>query len=395
MNKHILFIIENSSVPNDVRVWREALAAKDLDFDVSVISAKEGMETLSYESLEGIDIYRHPVPVGSKGKIAYLIEYANALFWEFFLALKIYIKKPFHIIHAGNPPDTTFLIAFLFRILGVKFVYDIHDLSPELYLVRFSGKKNRFYKLLIFAEKLSCKLADAIITANKSYREIVMNRHKKDPKMVFVVRNDPVVEEFLERGGSVRKKETDKKVILYLGTINPQDGVDILLSSLDYLIHKLQEKNFICFVVGDGQSLPVLKETASALNLEHYVDFKGYIYDRGKIREYLDLADVCVEPAPDNDLNRHSTFIKVMEYMASMKPIVAFDLMENRYSADGSAILVSPGDVPAFAEAIKKLLDDPELRKELGKKGAERIRDQLNWENASINLINAYKSLSL
>ncbi|NIO22180.1 MAG: glycosyltransferase, partial [Candidatus Aenigmarchaeota archaeon] len=143
--------------------------------------------------------YRHSVPVGLKGKMAYLIEYANALFWELFLAIKIYIKKPFHIIHAGNPPDTIFLIALLFRIMGVKFVYDIHDLSPELYLVRFSGKKNRFYKLLVFTEKLSCKLADAIITANRSYSEIVMNRHNKNPKMVFVVRNDPIVNEFFER----------------------------------------------------------------------------------------------------------------------------------------------------------------------------------------------------
>lgn len=395
MKKHILFIVENQAVPHDRRTWLEAVAAKDWGFEVSVISRKEEKANLSYEKLDGIEIYRHPVLIDAKWKLAYVFEYAYALFWELLLALKIYIKKPFQIIHAGNPPDFIFLIALLFKIMGVKFVFDIHDLSPELYLVKFSGGKNNFYKLLVLAEKLSSRLADAIITTNMSYKRIVSYRHNKDEQKIFVVRNDPIVGEYLPIQEKCEDRVGDKKVILYLGSINPQDGVEILIRSLNYLVNDLNEKGFVCYIVGDGHSLPSLKRTVDELNLSEFVDFKGYVYERGKIKEYLDLADVCVEPAPDNVINRYSTFIKIMEYMASTKPIVAFDLLENRYSTDGSAILVTPGSIEEFAHAMKKLLHEPQLREKLGKAGLMRIRNELNWGNSLVNLREAYNSLSL
>jgi len=198
----------------------------------------------------------------------------------------------------------------------------------------------------------------------------------------------------LKDNNELKKANNNKKILLFLGSINPQDGIDVLLQSLHYLVNNLNETNFICYIIGDGDSLHVSQQIASELSLKDYVDFKGHISDREKIKEYLSASDIGVEPAPNNELNRHSTFIKIMEYMAASKPIVVFDLKETRFSADSSAILVPHDDVEGFARSIKKLLDEPELRKKLGKTGLERIQKGLNWEIASLNLIEAYKGLS-
>jgi glycosyltransferase involved in cell wall biosynthesis len=184
-----------------------------------------------------------------------------------------------------------------------------------------------------------------------------------------------------------------KKVLLFLGGINAQDGVDVLLKSLYHLVNDLNESNFICNIVGGGDALPAAKNIARDLQLEPYVDFKGWITDKKKVQEYLSSAHICMEPAPDNELNRHSTFIKIMEYMCAGKPIVAFDLKETRYSAKNAAILIKPGDSLKFAAAVKKLMDEPILRDKLGSAGEKRIKEKLNWKNASRNLEKAYKSI--
>lgn len=394
MKQHILFILENAAYPDDARVPAEAVAAVKFGYDVTVISPTSKRYPLKYERIDGVDIHRHPMAIRGRGKLAFLFEYANALFGQLFLAIRIYIKKPAHIIHAANPPDTIFLIALFFKILGTKYVFDHHDLSPELYLTRFSGKKDVLYRMLMLSEKLSCKLADAIISTNESYRRIV-NRHDIDSEKTFVVRNDPMISECLVRAKADSKEHNDKKILLFVGGINPQDGVDVLLRALYYLVNDLDQKNFVCYIIGGGESLQSLKQTAKELDLLNFVDFKGWIFEREKIKEYLDLSDICVEPAPDNEVNRHSTFIKIMEYMAAARPIVAFDLIETRYSANSSAILVKPGDIIGFAKAINRLMDEPQLREELGKAGIERIKRELNWENALLGLEQAYNSLSL
>lgn len=393
MKKHVLLIVENHAVPPDRRVWRQAIAARDWGYDVSVICRREGNATAPYEKIDGIDIYRHPMPADFHGILDYLLEYSNAFFWEFLFAVRLYWKKPFHIIHAANPPDTIFVVAAFFKPFGVKFIFDIHDLSPELYSALFAKKSGLIYKMLVFAEKLSCKKADAIITTNQSYSEISMKRHNLDPNRMFVVRNDPTVNEF-DMPDSIPKKDGEK-VILYLGSINPQDGVKKLIEAIDYLVNSLGEKDITCIVIGGGQAFNEVKRTVHELRLEEYVDLKGEIWDRAIIREFLNLADVCVEPAPDTDINRHSTFIKISEFMAAGKAIVAFDLKESRYSANGAAVFVTPGDVKGFAIAIKELLHDPSRRQEMGRLGKERIMSSLNWKNSLCNMKKAYDSLNI
>ena len=394
--KHVLFIVENSYIPGDIRVWREAQTVTDWGYEVTIISPKSKYTARAHEELKGINVYRYSSLNSSKSKWAFIYEYINALFQQFFLAIRIYINKPFKIIHAANPPDTIIIVFLFFKLLGTKYIFDLHDLSPELYITKFSGKKDIVYKILILLEKISCKMADAIISTNESYKKIIQYRHKINPGKIFIVRNDPMINENLLRNKpKYRREEENKIVLLYLGTINLQDGVDILIQALYYLVNKLTRNDFICNIVGEGDSLLSVKQTVNELHLNHFIDFKGYIHDRERIKEYLYLSDICVEPAPDSELNKYSTFIKIMEYMAFAKPIVVFDLLESRYSANGSAIFVKPGDIIGFAKAINKLIDDSQLREKLGKFGLKKIKNELNWEIASQNLWKVYDSFAL
>ena len=394
MKKHVLFIVENNAAPHDARVWPEALVAKKNGYDVTVISPENELVCGKHEIIDGIQIHRHPRPPKASGKVAFFMEYLTATFWEFLLSLKIFKEKPFQVIHGANPPDHLFILALFYKLFGVRFIFDHHDLSPELYLAKFSRSSDIICSTLKLFEKISCKLADVIISSNDSYKKIVIKRHRLNPAKVFVVRNDPKPDIFAVQENRPKEPET-KKILLFLGSIGPQDGIDNLLKALHCLVYDLKEKDFICRIIGGGEALPMAKALAEELELESFIDFKGLILGKEKIVKYLHRADICIEPAPHNAVNQHSTFIKIMEYMATGKPIVAFDLPETRYSTNNSAILIEPGDIRGFARGIKKLMDNPNLRDELGRKGRERILKKLNWENSTFNLKQAYDSLSL
>jgi glycosyltransferase involved in cell wall biosynthesis len=389
MKKHVLFIVENNAAPHDARVWPEALVAKQNGYNVSIISPESELVHGKIEVIDGIEIYRHPRSFKNSGKISFIFEYLNAIFWEFILSFRIYKKKPFQIIHAANPPDHIFILAIFYKLFGVKYIFDHHDLSPELYLAKFAKQKDFVFNILNYLEKLSCKLADVVISSNDSYKKIVINKHLINPDKVFVVRNDPNLNNFLI-GEKIREKDKRKTSLLFLGSIGYQDGVDNLIKALHYLVYKLEEKDFLCRIIGGGDALPMAQQLTKKLELEDYVIFKGLILGRKKIVKYLNEADICLEPAPDNEVNRHSTFIKIMEYMAAGKPIVAFDLPETRYSTNNSAILIKPMDIKGFANGIKELIVNQDLRNKLSKKGKERIELKLNWTKASSNLIQAY-----
>jgi glycosyltransferase involved in cell wall biosynthesis len=410
--KKILMLLENC-FPQDVRPRNEAASLIKAGYKVSVISIRMKGQKIK-EQVDGVHVYRIPqltlfkktyrvnpsklqnILNNLKSRIGYFYEYFYFTSACMLVSLYILITRGFDVIHAHNPPDTLFIVGGFYKLLGKKFVFDHHDLSPELYMTKFRGKKDLLHKILLSSERFSCTLADVVISSNNSYKEIVTNRHLLDCSKVFVVRNDPVINSRPQRRRESSidiSDEKKKKVLLYVGIINPQDGMDILLKALHYLVTTLDEKNFICNIVGDGDALPLMKQLASELNLTEYVDFKGFIFDRNRIREYLQLSDVCLEPAPYNEINKHSTFIKIMEYMGAGKPIVAFDLKETRYSADGAAMLINPGGIKGFAEAIKKLLDNLSLREKLGRAGLERIKNKLNWENTSLNLVEAYRTL--
>ena len=393
--KHVLFIVENNNVPYDPRIWPQANAVKKWGYEVSVICRKGGTYKASYENINGIDIYRHYVPPELSNKFGYFLEYTVTILLEFTLAIRLYMKKPFHIIHAANPPDIIFLIGAFFKIFGVKYIFDVHDLSPELYSSLYKRKSGFIYKTLLLAEKLSCMMADLIITTNQSYKDVIRDRNKIEQSRIFVVRNDPQIEDFIPFGSQKIQRVEGKKIILFAGTINPQDGVTELLKVLHCLIYDLNEENIQCVIIGSGRAITEVNKTIMQLNLKDYVDMKGPIYDKKIINDLLQISDVCVEPAPFNEINNISTFIKILEYMASGKPIVAFDLKESRYSANGSAIFIKPGDTEGYAKEIKNLLNDPELSKKLGSVGRERVRDEFNWNNSLKNMKAAYDIISV
>ena len=403
----ILMIVENA-YPGDSRVRKEATALKG-SFDITVISLKRNYDKW-HEMVDGVEVFRVPEVVLAMNNIRnrfvrlsvsilnYALQYSFFTSVSASLFLLTHIKRRYKAIHAHNPPDTLFLVGLLGKLFSAKFVYDHHDLAPELYLSRYGGRTDMAHKILLMCEKISCKLADVVIATNSSYKTIEVKRHGIQPDKIHIVRNDPVMSEFCRNNGDSpgkSKKNSKNKNLLYIGSINPQDGVEGLLDALKYVVYDLGKKDILCRIVGDGDSLDGIKALAEKYNLMDCVEFTGYVYDRNMIKEYLTQADVCVEPAPDNELNRHSTFIKIMEYMAASKPIVAFDLDETRHSACGSALLVPPGDVKGFAMAVSKLLDDPNLCEELGRKGCQRVTLELTWEEAASNLKAAYKSLGL
>jgi glycosyltransferase involved in cell wall biosynthesis len=325
-------------------------------------------------------------------KLYYIFSYLYFTVAAAMVVFLTHLRNRYSVIHAHNPPDTLFILGLLGKIFSIKFVFDHHDLSPELYLTRFSGKRDLFYRALLLCEKISCRVANVVISTNHSYKKIVEERHKINPDKIFIVRNDPVIPEQLAEIQPRGNHENGRR-ILYLGSINPQDGVDLLLKAIHHLVYCLDEKDFICDIVGDGDALEDMKLLAKRHNIDDHVHFTGYVYDQEEVWGYLRGADVCVESAPANELNVHSTFIKIMEYMAAGKPLVAYDLKETRYSTNGSAILIPSGDIEQFSHAIKRLLEDPQLREELGKSGSERIKQELNWERASLNLIKTYESI--
>ena len=395
MAKHILFIVENNTYPSDKRVQPESLVAQKYGFKVSAISPTNKWYPKKYEVIDGIEIYRYHRLFGDKGKNKYIFEYINSILWELLFSIRIFIKRPFQIIHGANPPDFIFLIALLYKILGVKYIFDHHDLAPELYLTKYGGKKGTFYRVQFLLEKLSCKFANVIISTNETYKKLAVIRHRVKPAKIFVVRNDPDLKVYHQKPKSGIINPNGKIKLLFLGGINSQDGVEILIQALHYLVDIHKEKNFVCNILGRGDAFESVKNAAAGYHLEEYVDFKGWVKDRQTILNYLLASDICIEPAPDNELNRHSTFIKVMEYMSAGKPIVAFDLKETRYSTDANAMLVPKNDIKGFAAAIKQLIDDPGLREAIGRSALERIKNELNWENAAISLRNAYDSLGV
>jgi glycosyltransferase involved in cell wall biosynthesis len=388
---HILFIVENNTVPTDIRVWREAKTARKSGYDVSVIAPQSKVFCKKYEVIDGINIYRHPTLSNGGSKLNQLFEYGNAFLWESILSLQVFLNKRFDIIHAANPPDHIFLIARLFRLFGVRFIFDHHDLAPELYLGKFSSSRNLVYRVLKLMERFSCKTADAVVSTNESYKRIVLNRHGLNSESVFVVRNDPEVEEERKLKPQGEVLNNGQKELLFVGSINVQDGVDLLIKTVHILVNRLQQCKIHCTVVGDGDHLQRVQRLCDELGVRSFFTFTGYVHDRRIVQEHIEEADICLETAPDSEANRKSTFIKVMEYMLSGKPVVAFDLDETRFTVAEAGVLVEPNNLIHFAKAIQELIENPSKRRSLGQMARSRILNGLNWDNASKEMMRAYK----
>jgi glycosyltransferase involved in cell wall biosynthesis len=385
----ILIIVENLPVPFDSRVWKEACALHRADYEVTVLSPRGKGYTQNHEVLEGVHIYRHPMPKEGNTPLGYLWEYTCALFWECLYAWWIYVVRGFHVIQGCNPPDNIFLVALPFKLFGVKYVFDHHDANPELYISKY-GRRDLFYKTQVWLEKLTYRFSDVVMATNESYKSLAVTRGGVDLQDVFVVRNGPDLAKFKLVPPQPALKYGKSFLVGYVGTMSVQEGLDILLDVAQY-VKNLGRTDIHFTCVGGGPGLAGLRVMLKQKNLEDIVNFTGRIPDK-ELLEVLSTSDVCVNPDKPCEMNDVSTMIKIMEYMALGKPIVQFDLKEGRFSA-GEAALYSNNDdlVPDFAAKILWLLEHPEQRQRMGEFGRRRVEQQLAWEYSVKNLLAAYQ----
>ncbi len=385
--KHILIIVENLPLPFDRRVWQEANTLKENGAEVSIICPQMNGYTKKHEVLNGIHIYRHPLPLEASGAKGYLVEYTTALFWEFFLSLKIYFRKRFHVIQGCNPPDLIFLVASFFKLFGVKYVFDHHDINPELYIAKYN-KKGFFYKMLVKAERLTFSTADYSMATNESYKNIAVARGKMPADKVQIVRSGPKLDRLKLTAGNQVYKKGRKYLIGYIGVIGEQEGLDLLLESVKYIVKKRTDIQF--GILGGGTDLEKIKKLTVEMGLQEYVDYYGRVDDATMV-DVLNTADVCVNPDRPTEMNNLSTMNKIMEYMALKKPIVQYDLKEGRVSAQEASLYATNTSTEDFAEKILWLLNNEEQRKYMGEYGYNRVVNELSWEFESKKLVGLYE----
>jgi glycosyltransferase involved in cell wall biosynthesis len=382
-----LILVENLSVPFDRRVWQESKALRDAGWDVHVIcpqGTKQDREP--YAEIDGVKIHRYPLKAATGGPRGYLFEYSAAVWHTFRLARRI---GPVDVVHACNPPDLLFLVARWLRRGGAKFVFDQHDLVPELYLSRFDRGEDFLYRGVCRLERSTYRAADVVISTNESYRQVALKRGGMAPEKVFVVRSAPAVERFHEVPPEEELKRGKPHLLCYLGVMGPQDGVDYALRSLARMRDELGRTDWHAVFMGGGDTFDQMVALSRTLGLDDLVEFTGRVSDADLLR-YLSAADVCLAPDPLNPLNDVSTMNKIMEYMAMSKPIVSFDLVEARVSADEAAVYAAANDESEFARLVVKLLDDPAERKRMGELGRGRVAGPLSWENSRRALLAAY-----
>ncbi|KAB8180542.1 glycosyltransferase family 4 protein [Microbispora catharanthi] len=382
-----LILVENLSVPFDRRVWQESTALRDAGWEVHVICPMGANRDTEPEAvIDGVRIHRYPLRPATGGPVGYLREYGLALLHTYRLARKV---GPVEVVHACNPPDLLFLVARMLKRRGARFVFDQHDLVPELYLSRFGRGEDFLYRLVLRLERLTYRAADVVIATNESYRRAALTRGGKKPDEVFVVRSAPVVERFHQVPPEEALKQGKPHLLCYLGVMGPQDGVDYALRSLALLRDEIGRSDWHAVFVGAGDTFDAMVALSHELGLSDMVEFTGRIPDEDLLR-YLSTADVCLAPDPYNPLNDVSTMNKIMEYMAMSRPIVSFDLREARVSAGDAAVYAPPNDESEFAKLIALLLDDPEERRRMGEIGQARVSGPLSWENSRAALLAAY-----
>ena len=389
--KHILIIVQNLPVPFDRRVWQEANTLTKAGYKISIICPKGKGYTKAYEQINDIDIYRHPLPIEAKGALGYLLEYSSSLIFQFYLGCKVFFKHGFDAIQACNPPDNIFLIAGFFKLLGKKFIFDHHDINPELYLAKF-GKKDFFYKLMLLAERLTFLTCDISIATNDSYKKIAVERGKMAEDKVFVVRSGPSLERMRIIPPVPELKKGRKFLVGYVGVMGEQEGIKYLLEAARYIIQDLNRTDIHFALVGGGSALAEMQELAKQKNIAEFVTFTGRV-DDNKMLEVLNTADICVNPDEVNEMNDKSTMNKIMEYMALGKPIVQFEVTEGRVSAGEASLYAKANDAKNFADKIIELLASPEKCAAMGRIGRERIENKLAWQFEEPKLIAAYQKL--
>jgi glycosyltransferase involved in cell wall biosynthesis len=389
--RRILMLVENLPSPFDRRVWQEATTLRDAGYTVSIICPTGKGYEKKFEILEGIAIWRYDLLLEGAGARGYALEYSAALLQTFVLCWRVLATRGFDVIHACNPPDLFFLIGRFFRLFGKKFVFDHHDLGPELYEAKF-GRRDFFYRLMLRLERWTFLSADLSIATNESYRRIAIERGGMAPERVTAVRSGPSLARMKIRPPEARLKRGRPHLVGYVGVMGRQEGIDHLLRAVRHLVFDMGRTDIHFGLVGGGTSLEAMRSLAAELGVADFVTFTGRVAD-DEMLAMLNTADVCVNPDVANEMNDKSTMNKIMEYMALAKPIVQYDLAEGRFSAQAASLYAKQNEPADMAAKIAALIDDPARRAEMGAYGRRRVENELEWRHEAPKLLAAYDSL--
>lgn len=388
-NRHVLIVVENLPVPLDRRVWLEATTLVGAGYEVSVICPMGKGWDAAYEVIEGVHIYRHEAPPEAhSGAVAYAREYAHAIRHWFRLAKVVWRRRRFDVIQGCNPPDLIFLLALRYRVRGVRYMFDHHDVCPELFEAKF-GKRGLLYRVMLIWERLTFAVASVSMATNGSFREIAIRRGRMAPEDVFVVRSAPRIETFIPGPGDVAMRRGAGTVLGYVGVIGQQEGMDLLVLAAAHLIRDLGRSDVHFVIVGFGPQLEEVQRDVAAQGLDDYFTFTGPLYGADLLAA-LNAIDIGVSPDPKNPMNDISTMNKVMEYMTLEKPLVQFDLTEGRVSAGDAGLYARANDPVDFAKQIAALIDDPEAGVRMGQMGRQRVLNDLSWAHTEPQLLAAY-----
>ena len=392
----VLIIVQNLPVPLDRRVWLECQALAAQGYQVSVICPK-GPGDRRFQMLGGVAIYKYTPAPEAGGITGYLVEFVYSWLRTALLSLHVAYRRGFDIIQACNPPDTYWLLAWLWRARGVKFVFDQHDLNPELYLSRFGTPRSLpgriQYRGLLWLERMTYRIADRVISTNESYKAIAVSRGRRNGDHVTVVRSGPDSSVMRPVYPDPKLRAGADHLLIYLGIMGPQDGVDTVLDVADELIRRRGRSALRVVLMGFGDCLDDLKRQCTDLGLDDHVVFTGRVGPK-EIAQHLSAADVGLGPDRKSPLNDVSTMNKTMEYMSFALPSVSFNLKETRVSGGDAAIYVEPGDLAAFADAVETLLDNPAQRVALGRAARDRVVSDLDWRTQAIAYVSVFDELS-
>jgi glycosyltransferase involved in cell wall biosynthesis len=382
----VLILLQNEPVPSDRHVWNQSTALARAGYDVTVVCPTgEERDRSRFERIDGVEIHRYEPLRGGGGSGGYALEYLAALRSIRRLARRLARARPFDVVHACSPPDFLLLAVFGLRRRGSRFIFDHHDLTPELYLTRFGG--GLLHRITLAAEQVAFRSTDVVLSVNDSYRRIAIERGRRDPADVLVVRTGPDLKRFLRREPEQRLKAGRRFLLAYVGVMGPQDGVDQALLALADL--RARRDDWHAIFMGDGEMVEPMRELSEELGLADWVEFTGWV-EHDIVTRVLSSCDVCLAPDPRNPLNDVSSMVKIYEYMAMARPIVSYDLPESRIAAGDAAVFAAAGDHAGFARLVSDLLDDPSRREAMGAAGRAGAESRLAWEHQERSLLDAY-----
>lgn len=391
-DRSCVIIVENLPVPFDRRVWQEALALKRAGWTVSVICPSSDRHPEKFEQLNGIAIYRHPLPVEARGRLGFLLEYSVALFHEFRLLVKVWRERGFHVIQACNPPDLIFLLALPFKLIGKRFLFDHHDVNPELFEAKFQ-RKGATHRLLLLFEKLTFRSADFVVSANDTFREIAISRGGKRPDKVVTVYSVPDKTRIRRVAADESVRQGKKFVLGYVGIIGDQDGVDHMVIAVEHLVRVRRFTDFHAVIVGDGPALASTRELAATRGLGDYITFTGYLTGEALLR-HLSTFDVGIIPDPVNVYNDKISMNKVFEYTALGIPSVAYPLTETRRLLGRAGVYANGVKPSDLADACHSLLLDGGMRVSCSQAARRLAEHSFSWDKEEEKYIAAYESLT-